>query len=241
MAYNIPLSVVNSVLDDYPQPSGLYIPSSQQQRTYNLPLYPPPGLYKQQNRDTNKTTIHTDMERIVHTYKPYEPIPNVVNSSTLADIKFKLEYELVTAKQKIIEIEFNLSKVTELINAEKIVKENQEINKTPTQDFISEIYKLFTKESPIQLSNIPHKLPEHVLPPKGHTGLFSNWLEQVPGLRKETITKNSKQLHLYYLESEQIKKQLFFNKMCWQKKRGKPCNNFNEKGECKFCTVGTSR
>jgi hypothetical protein len=190
MAHNISLSVVNSVLDDYPPPPGLYI--------------------------------------------PYEPKSNNVSSSTLNDIKFKLEYELATAKQKIIEIEFNLSKITELINTEKAVKENQEVNKTPTLEFISEIYKLFSKESKIQLSNIPHKLPKHILPPKGYSGLFSNWLEQVPGLKKETITKNSKKIYLYYLELDQMKNHI---KICWQKKRGKQCNNLNEKGQCKYCTV----
>lgn len=234
MAYNIPFSVVNSVLDDYPPPPGL---CKQHPRAYNLPLPPPPGLYKEQN--VNQTIVNSDMEQIVHKYKSFEPKSNVVNPLTLSEIKFKLEYELVTAKQKIIEIEFNLNKITELINSEKTLKASQEVNKFPTAEFISEIYKLFSKESPLQLSNIPHKLPANVLPPKGHTGLFSNWLEQVPGLKKETITKNSKQLYMYYLESNQIKTLLYSNKenirMCWQKKRGKPCNNFNEKGQCKYC------
>ena len=231
MAFNIPFSVVSSVLDDYPPP-GL---CKQLPRTYNVPL-PPPGLYKEQN--VNQIIANSDMEQIVHKYKSFEPKSNNVNPLTLPEIKFKLECDLVTAKQKIIEIEFNLSKITELINSDKIIKENQELNKFPTAEFISEIYKLFSKESPIQLSNIPHKLPANVLPPKGHTGLFSNWLEQVPGLKKEVITKNSKQLYIYYLESNQIKTLLYSNnnvKMCWQKKRGKPCNNFNEKGQCKFC------
>ena len=248
MTQNISLQVANSVLDDY-----------------TSSIYPPPGLYKV-SLSLPPPPPPPPSQQIITNYMQYES--NIESNTHILEIKSKLEYELFVAKQQVIDIENKLNKVNDFIMAEQKIIQDQHIfqeqkvlqkqkvfqeqkvlqkqkvfqeqifHKKPTDEFIQAIYELFSKESPIQLSNIPHKLPNHVLPEKGHSGLFSRWLDQVPGLKKETITHNSKLLYIYYLEADYVRKQLIFNKenvrTCWQKQRRKPCK-LNKDGECKIC------
>jgi len=211
---DIPTSVANSVLNEY-YPTHVYAPRPP------TPLYP----------------THAYAPR-PHIYEPYEPVRNIVElrSPTLSEVKSSLENDLIHAKQKVNYIENELIKINRLIEIEE--KDKCKI----TYEFISEIHNLFSKESPIQLSQISHKLPHSVLPPKvkGYYKLLSSWLDQVPGLQKETVVHNNQYLQIYYLQSSYIANLLPENKqidkICWQKKRNKPCK-LNDKGICKYCTL----
>lgn len=200
-------------------------------RTLDTTIGPPPGLYKSPF------------------VQAIPPETTQVKSKTysLLEIKSKLEIEMIQAQQKVISCKVELTKINELISAEKKIiqlthtynenivtpQNNSDTTKTPTPEFIQAINNLFLKESPIQLSNIPHKLPANVLPPKGQSGLFTSWLEQVPHMTKNSVKTQDRVLHYYHIDTTQDAKLKV--KKCWQAQRSKPCNNLNENGKCKFC------
>lgn len=245
MDRNISHSTAYFVLDDKYQPvlhppPGLYTPHAQ---SYVKPLTPSsyqPSSYQSIYQPNQKMT------QIVEKYTPYEPNKNI-------EKKNKLEHDLVVAKQIVSLLEKELIKLDELIEVEKTVNmlrvnqtyvqenimpviHNQEkilevnISK-PTDKFIEAVHALFLKESPIMLSNIPHKLPRDVLPPKGYHGLFTKWMDQVPGSQNKVIpcTDISRKQFMYWIDHTKTKETT-----CFQKQRGKPCK-LNSNGVCKYC------
>jgi hypothetical protein len=177
-------------------------------------LFDPPGL--------------TRIEQVVHSYMPYEP-----------ESKLK---QLINMK----------AELDKLIEEESKKESKKEIKfKNPTPEFTDAVYKLLTKESPIRSSSIPHKLPAGVLPPIGYKGLFTSWMNQLINVKKEYVKDGSQEYYnysLYYpiLEYQNLPQINYLPvvehqttkryKVCWQKKRGKPCNNLDESGNCKFCS-----
>jgi len=268
MDRNISLSTAYFVLDDekyqpaFRPPPGLPPPPSKPQY-YGKPLTPqistshniPPSSYQNIYQPVQPRTKiapsvqpRTKMAEIVEKYTPYEP-------NKYSEKKKKLEHDLVVAKEIVSLLEKELSKLDEQIEIEMTINKlivtqtpvpvinnpeettDVDISK-PTDRFINAIYILFMKESPILLSNIPHKLPKDVLPPKGNHGLFTKWIEQVPGCQKQltACSDNSRKQYIYWIDYNNItvETKTSKEKVCFQKKRGKPCN-LNAKGECKYC------
>lgn len=153
--------------------------------------------------------------------------------------KIKLEHTLSIEKQKINYIESCIKEINELLVVQSmpIIKPIPikpvvvEDSNKPTSEFITAVYNLLSKEAPIQLSNIPHKLPSDVLPTKRQKGLFTKWMEQVPNIHIDIISNTDskgikKDVRIYSLKNV---------KVCFQKGRGKPCKKLNDKGLCKYC------
>ena len=201
--------LANSVLDDFN-------------------LFNPPGL--------------TPMVQVIHSYKPYKSVYKTESKLTkLINMKTELDKLLISTQEKII----NIQKLIE----EESKKEN--IFKNPTSEFITAVYELLSRESPIRSSSIPHKLPKNVLPPIGYKGLFTSWMNQLINIKKQHVNDGYQEYDNYsliypvleYQNLPQINKlpviihQKFKKyKVCWQKKRGKPCNNLDEHNICKFCS-----
>jgi hypothetical protein len=227
-------------------PPGLYPPPAQ---SYVKPITPSsyqPSSYQsiyQPVQPVQPVQANINMTKIVEKYTPYEPNKDI-------ERKKKLEHDLTVAKQIVSLLEKELAKINELIDVERIVNQTQihpQANVTttiinqdeniskPTDKFIQAVYTLFMKESPIMLSNIPHKLPHNVLPPKGYHGLFTKWMDQVPGSQMKIVTcsDTSRKQFMYWIDHTNTTKTIK-DKVCFQKRRGKPCN-LNDKGECKYC------
>ena len=162
----------------------------------------------------------------------------------------KLEHEIFIENERSIYLDSKIKEINELLkpippkSTEVIIIESETRESETSRpdassispEFITAIIKLLTKEGPIQLSNIPHKLPSNILPPKGIKGLFSKWMEQVPNIhidiQNNTDSKGGhRQLRIYSIK--QVEKES--TKVCFQKARGKPCKKLNDKGLCKYC------
>jgi len=159
----------------------------------------------------------------------------------------KLEYEIFIENERVIYLDTKIKEINDLLkpvqqksNSVPIIEGKCETSKPDSPNILPEfttaIIELLTREGPTQLSNIPHKLPQNVLPPKGIKGLFSKWIEQVPNLhvdiQNNTDSKGGhRQLRIYSIK--QVEKE--FTKVCFQKARGKPCKKLNDKGLCKYC------
>jgi hypothetical protein len=234
---------------------------------YQPVLRPPPGLYQPQTQTLTPVSYQPQSyQSIYQPVQPVQPVQSVQSNPKMTQIienyipyepnkdiekKKKLEHDLVVAKQIVSLLEKELTKINELIEVEKTVNiqenitpvindqveiQDENISK-PTDKFIKAIYALFMKESPIMLSNIPHKLPRNVLPPKGHHGLFTKWMNQVPGSQYQIVPclDVSRKQYMYWIDHISIKKtKTIKEKTCFQKLKGKPCN-LNDKGECKYC------
>ena len=264
MDRNISLSAAYFVLDDEKYqpalrpPPGLYqpipppppLPPHQiQSHTYNKTLAP--SSYQssyQPVQPVQSVQPGTKMAQIVKKYTPFELTIDYAK-------KKKLEHDLVVAKQIVSLLEKELEKLDDQIEIEMTINKlrasqtqspvvnnpedttTEDISK-PTDKFIQAVQTLFMKESPIMLSNIPHKLPRDVLPPKGHHGLFTKWMEQVPGCQKQVVpcSDSSRKQFMYWVEAKTttVETKTSKERVCFQKQRGKPCN-LNDKGECKYC------
>ena len=153
----------------------------------------------------------------------------------------KLEHEIFIENERSIYLDSKIKEINELLKPipQKIIDvPEKEKSDSPSisAEFITAIIVLLTREGPTQLSNIPHKLPQNVLPPKGVKGLFTKWMEQVPNLQidiqNDTDSKGGRrQLRIYSIK--QVEKES--TKVCFQKARGKPCKKLNDKGLCKYC------
>lgn len=251
MERNISHSTAYFVLDDekpqstFRPPPGLYPPPVQvHAQSYIKPIAP--TSYQSIYQPVQPVQPRTKIAQIVEKYTPYEPNKNL-------EKKKKLEHDLVVAKQIVSLLEKELEKLDDQIEIEVTINKlrasqtpapviNNPENTTdadiskPTDKFIQAVHTLFMKESPILLSNIPHKLPKDVLPPKGHHGLFTKWIEQVPGCQKQLIacSDSSRRQYIYWISHDNIMQKKTNEKVCFQKQRGKPCN-LNAKGECKYC------
>lgn len=237
MDRNISHSTAYFVLDDkyqhvLPPPPGLYQPQR--------PISSQPSSYQsiyQPVQQVQPVQSNINMAQIVEKYTPYESNKDV-------ERKNKLEHDLTVAKQIVSLLEKELTKINELINNSRVnqpqTQENikpvinnpdENISK-PTDKFIQAVYTLFSQESPIMLSNIPHKLPRDVLPPKGYHGLFTKWMNQVPGSQMQIVPCSdiSRKQFMYWIDHTKPSKE----KICFQKQRGKPCN-LNSNGVCKYC------
>jgi len=254
MERNISHSTAYFVLDDEKSqstlrpPPGLYPPVQVQAQSYMK--QPVPSSYQsiyQPVQPVQPVQLRTKMAQIVEKYTPYEPNKNL-------EKKKKLEHDLIVSKQIVSLLEKELEKLNDQIEIEMTINtlratqtpapvvhnpeniEEVDISK-PTDKFIQAVYTLFMKESPIMLSNIPHKLPKDVLPPKGNHGLFTKWIELVPGCQKQVIpcSDHSRKQFMYWISHDNIMQaKTSKEKVCFQKQRGKPCN-LNAKGECKYC------
>jgi hypothetical protein len=245
------MSVVNSVLDDIEPPPGLNIqPKGKifEQIVHNYKSYEPQVLINQHVKDnTDLFDIKKKLEDEL-----------ILTESKLINIKNQLEYINDTIeigeKMKILEIKKqtmfqNLLPppppapvLTVPVLTSPVIEPTPilSINMLkPSPEFINEIYSLFSKEAQIPMSHIAHKLPDHVLPPKGIKGLLKSWLNQVPGLRCNLDENSGIPRYIYWLEYSYIKenspedlkpKNRF---QCYQKNRGKPCKLVD--GKCKFC------
>jgi hypothetical protein len=251
MDRNISLSTAYFVLDDEKYqpalrpPPGLYPPAKQllAQSYQNLQ----PSSYQSIYQPVQPVQLNTKMTQIIEKYTPYELTKEL-------DKKKKLEHDLVVAKEIVSLLEKELEKLNDQIEIEMAINKlratqiqaqvipvedttDVDISK-PTDKFIQAVHTLFMKESPIMLSNIPHKLPQDVLPPKGNHGLFTKWIEQVPGCQKQVIpnSNSSKKQFMYWIDynNTTVETKTSKEKVCFQKKRGKPCN-LNDKGKCKYC------
>jgi hypothetical protein len=198
--------LANSVLDDFN-------------------LFDPPGL--------------TRMEHVIHSYKPYEPVYETESKLTkLINMKTELDKLLISTQEKIT----NINKLIE--------EESNNIFAKPTPEFTDAVYALLSRESPIRSSSIPHKLPKNVLPPINHKGLFTSWMNQLINIKKQHVKDGSQEYDNYSLIYPILEYQYLPQintlpvayqktkkyKVCWQKNRGKPCNNLDEYGNCKFCS-----
>jgi hypothetical protein len=153
----------------------------------------------------------------------------------------KLEHEIFIENERSIYLDSKIKEINELLKPipqKSIDVPEKEKSDLPSisAEFITAIIVLLTREGPTQLSNIPHKLPQNVLPPKGVKGLFTKWMEQVPNLQidiqNDTDSKGGRrQLRIYSIK--QVEKES--TKVCFQKARGKPCKKLNDKGLCKYC------
>ena len=161
-----------------------------------------------------------------------------IREAALLNAKEALEEALTPSIQNMLAAKLNEMNMDDEEMEEGMYPEDTtdaDISK-PTDKFIKAVCALFMKESPIMLSNIPHKLPRDVLPPKGNHGLFTKWMEQVPGCQKQVIPCSdiSRKQFMYWISHDNIMPKKSKDKICFQKQRGKPCN-LNDKGECKYC------
>jgi hypothetical protein len=215
---NISFSVARSVLDELGPPPGLYCKNMEikMKIEYDLQLARQRVIYLENELNTiskliiaEQTVVNLQKE-MYKSYQPYEPVQQPVQVKEVKEVQQPVK---------------------------QLVKQLVQFQ-PPTDKFIFAVHELFKKNVSLQLSDIPHKLPANVLPPTGKKGLFTKWMDFVPGITKSTLNgdTNQKIQHIYIsnLPQEKSKKNIY-NKMCFQKNRGKPCTKLNDKGLCIFC------
>jgi hypothetical protein len=104
-----------------------------------------------------------------------------------------------------IPVFMNEKKNVQFSNVIKVI--NKQNSKTPTPEFIQEIYNLFTIEKKLLRAVIPRMLPKDVLPPVHKRGLFTHWINQVPGIKKEILKMKdennfNREQYMYWLDKE---------------------------------------
>ena len=164
-------------------------------------------------------------------YQPYEPVQQPVQVKEVKEVQKPVQQPV----QQPVQVKEVQQPVQQSV--QQSVKQLVQFQ-PPTDKFIFAVHELFKKNVSLQLSDIPHNLPANVLPPTGKKGLFTKWMDFVPGITKSTLNgdTNHKTQHIYIsnLPQEKSKKNIY-NKMCFQKNRGKPCTKLNDKGLCIFC------
>jgi len=212
---NISFSVARSVLDELGPPPGLYCKNMEikMKIEYDLQLARQRVIYLENELNTiskliiaEQTVVNLQKE-MYKSYQPYEPVQ-------VKEVQQPVQQSVKQPVKQLVQFQ------------------------PPTDKFIFAVHELFKKNVSLQLSDIPHKLPANVLPPVGKKGLFTKWMDFVPGITKSTLNgdTNQKIQHIYIsnLPQEKSKKNIY-NKMCFQKNRGKPCTKLNDKGLCIFC------
>ena len=235
-------------------PQSYVKPELLQPQTYVKPNFKPSSYQSNYEPVQSYQPVQANIEQSILKYKSFEPN---------AEKKKRLEHDLQLAKQTVDLLEKELKKLNELIevnmsvNKLRTMQENvtqpvpmiyssENITKqnciTASDKFIQAVNTLFMKENPISMANIPHKLPRDVLPPKGIRGLFTLWMEQVPGCKIIiNNNNNNRKEYLCWIDHNNTQIEASSNiqiktkkKICWQKQRGKPCK-IDKNGECISC------